>query len=623
METSSRRKACDTCYSKKIKCDQVVPVCSNCQLYKVKCTTTVIRRRAMPPKQKTANPPPQSNATGQESLEARLARIESKLSSLDGPNSVSLAALLGTHHSATESASRSSPESNGSGPGMPTLGSFSTSIVEDLPPLQDTLPLVDAYFQGFNNLLPLFDQSSFMKLLRDFYAFPIRRSRTSWGVINCVLALGSKALAIEQGTARLSPSERPNCDFEANAQKCLDDFMTRDKDTLGIQGILALVILYQARPDSRSAFMRMGAAVGLVHRLQLHTRSSHASFSAEESRQRDNIFWMCYILEKYVSIRTKTTSLQRDDDLDVDLPAEDGDGLIVSEDGLVKFNFFRARIQLAHLQGKIFDTLYSVRSKRLSPEDRRKHVTQLDIMLEKWHQTIPVPFQLENMQRSLHRMNHSHMAILHHLHLMCLVFVHGLYSLESGWIQAIGAYGQAVLANMDNNTDICMRKMQPPMPSAWAKCVRASRGSIRLFLFEPQHTCSLWLNMGSYFSGIIVLLANCQYYPTDEQAREDHKLAKDGAKLLLQLVNTHQDDDVIQIMSVLENLESIAEKAINHYQGHPEFTPYPPVLAPESFWMSENQFIDGLINDLDNDTSASNPGSLSTWASSSRSVFEF
>lgn len=185
-------------------------------------------------------------------------------------------------------------------------------------------------------------------------------------------------------------------------------------------------------------------------------------------------------------------AIQRDEDLDIDLPPEDGDGVLTSMDGLSKFNYFRARVQLSHLQGKIFDTLYTVRSKKLTPEERQRHVIQLDTMLDKWHRTIPTPLQIEHMAQSLARVAVVHMTVLQHLYLLSLVFLHGLYSLESGWVKAIGSYGQAVLASMDNNTDICMRYMQPALPSAWSKCVTASRDSIRLFIFEPQKTCSLW-----------------------------------------------------------------------------------------------------------------------------------
>ena len=37
--------ACDLCFTKKIKCDMLKPVCSNCVLYSAECRTTSVARR--------------------------------------------------------------------------------------------------------------------------------------------------------------------------------------------------------------------------------------------------------------------------------------------------------------------------------------------------------------------------------------------------------------------------------------------------------------------------------------------------------------------------------------------------------------------------------------------------
>ncbi|KAK4665261.1 hypothetical protein QC763_0060570 [Podospora pseudopauciseta] len=46
----SRRKACDLCFVKKIKCDMIKPQCSNCKQYSTECKTTAVRRRIGRPK---------------------------------------------------------------------------------------------------------------------------------------------------------------------------------------------------------------------------------------------------------------------------------------------------------------------------------------------------------------------------------------------------------------------------------------------------------------------------------------------------------------------------------------------------------------------------------------------
>lgn len=104
------------------------------------------------------------------------------------------------------------------------------------------------------------------------------------------------------------------------------------------------------------------------------------------------------------------------------------------------------------------------------------------------------------------------------------------------------------------------------------------------------------LNVGSYFSGIIILLANCQYYPNHELARPDHKLAKRAIELLVQLLTLKNDDQVNRIMSVLDDLETIAGKAISHYQGHPETVPLPPTWSQAAYSISSDFFRDAPVS---------------------------
>lgn len=101
--------------------------------------------------------------------------------------------------------------------------------------------------------------------------------------------------------------------------------------------------------------------------------------------------------------------------------------------------------------------------------------------------------------------------------------------------------------------------------------------------------------MGAYFSGIVILLANCQYYPTHEMARQDHKLARDGMKLLQHLIQIKQDDQFDRGLGVLSDLDLIASQAISHYQGNAVIAPKPPLLAQESYSMSDDFF--NLIGD--------------------------
>ncbi|KAI1875208.1 hypothetical protein JX265_004266 [Neoarthrinium moseri] len=536
----------------------------------------------MPPKEKPMNPPNQTahvELANQDSLEARLARIESKLDSLGASNALSLASLLDKPSSADDSSPPLLSSSGTVSEGL-TPETLDNSDPFNIFPLNEVLPVIDAYFANFNSVLPLFHQPSFMTLLQEFYSNSTQKSRVAWGIINCVLAMGFRLTSRDADPVQHDFSERRSQECVANAQKALDDFIVRDEDTLGVQGMLALVLLYHASPHHRPASVLISTAVRLAHRLQLHTRSSHAHFTPDQAKQRDNIFWICYTLDKEISVKAKIPSVQLDIDVDIDLPGSsplDNDGVLRSVDGLSNFNYFRSRVRLAYLQGKIYDSLYSFRSKKLSPDERKQRVVQLDKMLDEWRQTIPTPLQFEHMAQTLDKHAIVHMTTLQHHYLLCLVCIHGIYSVDSEWVKAIGEFGRRTLEKMDNNTEICMKHMQPPLPSAWAR-----------------------LNIWALFSGVIILLANCQYYPRNDFVLQDQKLAKDGIKIITLTFKVRQDYDKLeQCLCVLRGLEAVAEKTIDWYQSHPDEIPYPPYSA-------DNTYQPMVTSDPDNSSLISN-----------------
>lgn len=232
----------DTCFKKKIKCDMLKPACSNCLLYKVPCITTPIRRRAAPvhpsspslPITITATTPapshlsplegvsPMSHNMDENLLEARIGRIEARLDSLSEAN-------VAKPYSAM--------------PATPTRhGEHS------IPPLIEILPVIEDYFYDFNSALPLFYQHQFMKMLSEFYSEQeqSKRSRATWAAINVVLAIGYRIRASKVDAA-VGFDDGKIRKYIDNAQKELDELVTRQEDTLGIEVVLGLVSKYPAR----------------------------------------------------------------------------------------------------------------------------------------------------------------------------------------------------------------------------------------------------------------------------------------------------------------------------------------------------------------------------------------
>ncbi|KAI0842433.1 hypothetical protein F5Y06DRAFT_257611 [Hypoxylon sp. FL0890] len=608
METSSRRKACDTCFKKKIKCDMLKPACSNCLLYKVPCSTTVIRRRTVPAPPKETQP--MTSATDGDSVEARLARIEAKLDRLGEPNLATTADQLLS--SSSDQSDRPSVS-----PAQRPLESYGPSSLmnheEVIPPLTEVLPVVDDYFRDFNPALPLFHQHQFMQMLYNFYCERdhSKKTRATWAAINIVLAIGYRIRSVktEDIVVRFDDSKVKKC--IDNAQKELDELVTREEDTLGIQVLLGLVILFQTNTDQKPASVLIGTAVRLAHRLQLHVKASLSNFPPGVARHRSNIFWLCYCLDKDISLRSKIPSIQNEADVDLDLPGtQSGDdgNYLQSIDGRTQFNYFRARVQLSYLEGKVYDYLLSNRSMKLSVEARRERVEHLARLLNRWLQTIPTPLRLENITDTLDKAPLTHMILLYHTYLMCAVTVNGLYSLESPWVKAINGFTTGTLQTFDFQSHACFKHDQALLPDSWSYCVSASRGCLQILNNKCYGGCNLWLSGCSYFSAFIVLLANIVYFPSHELAMHDRRLTLNTMERMATLLEHTKSDSFKRLRVILISLEEAADRAISQAKAvattyehsssaaQPFYSLYSPSplgvfpgglsqnLAPESTW---------------------------------------
>ncbi|KAI1646270.1 fungal-specific transcription factor domain-containing protein [Daldinia loculata] len=598
METSSRRKACDTCFKKKIKCDMLKPACSNCLLYKVPCSTTVVRRRVAPVVQRESRAA--STTVDGDSLEARLARIEAKLDRIGDPNVATIVDQGSGNTSNQAVGSAISSVDISSGASSPCL--LERHGEHCLPPLTEILPVIEDYFRDFNTALPLFHQQHFMQMLLDFYSEqePTKKSRAVWAAINVVLALGLRIRTVETDEiiVRFDDTKIKHC--IDNAQKELDELVTREEDTLGIEVLLGLVLLFQTNTDQKPASVLISTAVRLAHRLGLHMKSTLSQYSPEVARHRSNIFWLCYYLDKDICFRSNIPSIQCDYDLDLDLP-EDNSNYLQSIDGHSQLNYLRARVQLAYLQGKIYDYLLSNRSSRLSVGARQERVSHLAGLLNQWVLTIPESMQLEKITETVAKAPLSHMILLYHTYLMCYTVLNGLYSLDSPWLKAINGVSGSVLRSFDNQANACMRHHTPLLPRFWDTCVRASRGCLNILNNKSYSGCNLWLGGCAYFSAFIVLLANIVYYPSHELVDHDRELTTITKERVGRLLDYTRSESFKTLQIVLTSLEQAANYAVERAKSLDRtFVPVPSAAhshysyAPSQFRTFSNDVSQNL-----------------------------
>ncbi|KAI1499885.1 fungal-specific transcription factor domain-containing protein [Biscogniauxia marginata] len=575
METSSRRKACDLCFIKKIRCDGLKPTCSNCRLYKAPCNTTTVRRRAGTASHKASAAASFEDAQDHkraDSVEVRLARIEAKLDSLrDSTQSqgTTPSQLFQSDQAALRNEAAVSLDETLSQLGTPPSWAYPGRNYDELgvPPLTEVLPVVESYFRDYNPAVPLFHQPSFMRMLNDYYSQSGEKPRVVGAAINIVLAFGYRMNTSD--TSSMFTYERVKKCID-NAQMALSELMVRNEDTLGIQVILGLVLLFQADPDQQPSAVLISTAVRLAHRLHLHSKTALSTFPPDEARHRRDIFWICYFLDKDISLRTQMPSLQMNSDVDIDLPGSDpgeSDNYFQSIDGLSNLHYLRTRVKLANIQGRIYDSLFSNRSKKQSMDSRQRSVVYLDRLLDQWRMAIPASLQLECVTKSLKREPLVHMTSLYQTYMVCLALTHGLCSLDAPWLKSLGKLAALSLENFDNQTNTSMREQLPPLPYAWDKCVVAGRGCLKILSNEANlGGCHVWLNVCTYFCSFVFLLANISYSPSHELVEYDRDLVRTSMPQMERLLARHSAGHYRTLLMVLSGLENAANTATQGMQ---------------------------------------------------------
>lgn len=368
-----------------------------------------------------------------------------------------------------------------------------------LPPLEEILPVIDHYFATYNTLIPLFDQPTFMRMLQGWYTQRAPRDRATWAAIQMVLAIGYRTPSpLDRETTTLQIQQANEC--LRNAQTVVSELVTRDEDLLGLQILLGIVMLFQNSRDAKPASVIIGTAVRLAQRLQLHSSEAAGFFSADEAEQRNRVFWIAYTLDKDISLRATTPSAQVDHDIDVALPSQspkDGAGLVWTKDGQTSFNYHRMRVELAHIQGKVYDLLYSNRAVRIKGAvERQQRVARLQGMLDRWYARVPVMFQIDHVASMVGPGELLQLTKMHHAFLLAEVMTHGIYSHDANWIKRISSFSRTIMRDMMTSCKKFSasgnRDQPPPLPDGWNKCVELSRGCMKLFQEAYPTECLVW-----------------------------------------------------------------------------------------------------------------------------------
>ncbi|KAI8948042.1 hypothetical protein F4801DRAFT_558466 [Xylaria longipes] len=549
------RMACDLCYRRRIKCDGQKPRCSHCVIYNSDCTRNTAARRSS---QKRGGASTREAATREAALESRVKSLEDQLSTaLAELKGLKRTCPLGGNSGIMNLSSKNVGDSTSLSTGYNTM---------PLDSLHDVLPVVEWYLTTSNSFLPLFDPSSLLTAVKDWYYKPHTREPAVWAMINVVIAL-----AHHNGYSGKKSHSINDTTYIKNAQSVLTDAIAHETSLIHVQVLIGLSMLFRTANEPTPAVVLIATALRLAHKLGLHRKRLDQHDSALQL-QRDRVFWIAYILDRSISSQTSISPVQRDSDIDLDLPPlepvnDDLAGFIVSSDGHTKFNFLRASVQMARIQGLVHSYIYSVPSQNCSSTEKASKIAVIHQELDAWTTQVPPEFHPTALLRSGSFEVSRHLCMLYSARLSRRVFISYGTAADSyhfsKWVESLQNYGESFAAGQVGS--------RTPDQQDWLTLINESREFLKLFMtVKSRDAVFTMTTLCAYITSLLCLVSNNMFNTPTDMSLSDDKLIETAMSPLGDIVK--ETGSLEEIYNALQQLRSYTHA----------ISPYPD-LQPSDF----------------------------------------
>lgn len=249
--------------------------------------------------------------------------------------------------------------------------------------------------------------------------------------------------------------------------------------------MLSLVksLFMQGTANPQPSYFLIAAAVRLANSIGMHRRGSWFGLNSVEVEQRRRVFWIMYLLDKELALRSGRPGAINDDDFNVDLPEEDpadGVGNIPLAGGKAKVNLFRLLAQFSTIEGKVYMQLYSAKASRQTDQEILNTIGELDQELERWKESVPIEIRPDNEIKMDEGPLVLHVVMLHFAYYNCLTTIHRMSIHHGYWTSRLSNYAISGLS---------AKPLNPRVFSSAVLCVSAARASINLIKYINDKDC--------------------------------------------------------------------------------------------------------------------------------------
>jgi hypothetical protein len=342
-----------------------------------------------------------------------------------------------------------------------------------LPPIAEALTVVDLYLKHFNTCLPLFDPVVLVSLVYELYQTNRkRRCPVQWAALNITLALANRYVMEGESYEKLS------VEYYKRARSVLTQVMFNRAELLNVQVLVGVLMLLEGEMQLNPPLFLVATTLRLAHQIGLHAKVFSSHVEPAIAKQRARVFWLAYIMDKDLSLRGKQASVQQDDDVDLNLPTTGADddiplqpdrepGDIVTMDSTARINFFLSRVQLAVIEGAVYDYLYSTRAMKRTPEERETALKSVARALHQWKATVPPEFSAENAVMTTPPTALGFLGVMHATSLVCTSHIHQVFPSNDLLVSQLRHHAKIGTA--------------PSLPADWQLLVTEATAYVSLF----------------------------------------------------------------------------------------------------------------------------------------------
>ncbi|KAL7791849.1 hypothetical protein V8C37DRAFT_416595 [Trichoderma ceciliae] len=453
----------------------------------------------------------------------------------------------------------------------PLKGQAKQTEIQKLPEKWVTHALLDAFVNSdFRLVFPIVDRDLFEETIRQAYDSPDTNPT--------IEAVGSKACVL----AFLSVTSHHFCALDVaklvdsdvcakQAQLLMPDFI-EDASLTTLQVMVMLLLNETLCGHLQAACMYHAIACRTVCVLGGHTLASDAPKDRSltdqelEGRQIRFLFWLCYLFDKDMALRTGQPPIMSDEFCDLTLPKEYLENRFSSQalsgTGNSQRPFLPNDLRLSLLKSKAVSALYSAGSLRKSDAELLRTIRELDEDLENWRASIPAEYapalSIHKHVKLADTLNMAKSMLHIELHLDYHYLLNIIHCASGRCVVDWNESGQEMIFGLQSSLDLSVEASRSTLIYLREAAPRLAGEAFWMFIFYPV-------------SALLSIFFNILRNPQHEYAAHDVELLASSTKVIRSMpihrVTTRELEYLRKMDAFIEELGRLSRAGIAKAQN--------------------------------------------------------